>query len=192
MAWVTWRDWVRQPWDLYKIPDQEEITQDEKDKLMEEQQRLSEQLQEREDRIGPLVAKLTEARPSRDFASMRTLTAQRQEANEGMDKLRQEIETKRKRRLGLEESEPVLDKDDGQLQEIQATCRRCGLSSSEAEKVVQEVLRAHKEQRTYDSSTLVARTMPWDPISDEVMTPKRVLELMHHALQQARRQGAQR
>ena len=52
--------------------------------------------------------------------------------------------------------------------------------------VILEVLRAYKEQREHDSSTLVARSVPWDAAGDRVMTPKQVLEHMHRALQEYR------
>ena len=52
--------------------------------------------------------------------------------------------------------------------------------------VTEEVLRAYKEQREHDSSTLVARAVPWDARSDCVMTPKQALEHMHRALKECR------
>ena len=186
IAWATWADWVRMPWELYKVPDQEVLTKDGKAKLFQEEQSLTDKLRVRDDRISQLNDEISEAMRSRNIPGWKALIAQKDEASQGMEALRQEIENKRKRRLGLQESERVVDEEDERLQQINETCRQCGLSPLQTQQVKTEVLRAYNEQREYDNSTLVGHTMPWDPATDRVMPPKRVAEVMYHGPAAAR------
>jgi hypothetical protein len=164
------------------------LTKDGKAKLFQEEQSLTDKLRVRDDRISQLNDEISEAMRSRNIPGWKALIAQKDEASQGMEALRQEIENKRKRRLGLQESERVVDEEDERLQQINETCRQCGLSPLQTQQVKTEVLRAYNEQREYDNSTLVGHTMPWDPATDRVMPPKRVAEVMYHALRQARGQ----
>ena len=185
-AWIMWEGWVRSDWELYNVPEQEVLTEDDKAKLLQEEQSLTSELRAREDRISELNGEMRDATQNKDIPRVSTLNTKIYEANQGMDTLRQKIEDKRRQRLGLQENERVLNEEDEKWQQIIETCHQRRLSPLQIENVKTEVLRAYDEQRDYDSSTLVAHPMPWDPVTDRVIPPKRIVEVMYQALCQAR------
>ena len=88
IAWATWSDWVRQDWDLYTERYCEQVAEDEKARLLQEEQDLRAQLQAQEDLVEVLSNEIREATQRRDNAAISDSLARRAEAAQGADKLR--------------------------------------------------------------------------------------------------------